>query len=487
MKKITAIFLMLAMLLPVCFSAVSCSTADRLNGLDEYDRAFALYEEAEKQTALDEKDSYTLDADISIKIDLGNEMSIKGEGKALAIFHSEGRKNISYTESVEMDITTYVGNVGQTVTQKTLEGYMDGKMFIANKPDRGIASIWSELSDEDYLAHKKQMEEYSVSQIPDITKEICDNATAKQNDDGTWTATFRGFNEQSVNKMNIFLFGLESFFAGKYVFCDLEITLNTNKDFVLTSMEIKPVFREDESKPENDTTKKPEISLKQAVKNINSTEKPAGIEFQDKNKVQDLRLAYDFERKLAEFKNADEGSFTVEISQETRYSNTTQAYRENDTVSFSRKDGDFKYEILSATEDNDITIKYEKGKKYILIETKQGIEVREKTEDSTDAAEVAFINSLLEYTPCSHIYVTDIADIDEDNDIIKLVIDDPDISKLGLNSVRSAFSEIRPYYNENGELEKYTYLLSVKYYAGNAGMVSLKISYVVKFPNSSAN
>ena len=143
MKKITAIFLMLAMLLPVCFSAVSCSTADRLNGLDEYDRAFALYEEAEKQTALDEKDSYTLDADISIKIDLGNEMSIKGEGKALAIFHSEGRKNISYTESVEMDIITYVGNVGQTVTQKTLEGYIDGKMFIANKPDDGAASLWS--------------------------------------------------------------------------------------------------------------------------------------------------------------------------------------------------------------------------------------------------------------------------------------------------------------------------------------------------------
>ena len=365
---------------------------------------------------------------------------------------------------------------------------MDGKMFIANDPDEGAASIWSELSEEDYLAHRKQMEEYSVSQIPDITKEICDNATAKQNEDGTWTAIFRGFNGESVNKMGIFLFGLESFFAGKYDFCDIEITINTDKDFVLTSMAIKPIFEESESKPENDETKMPEISLTQTVKNVNSTEKPASIEFKDENKVQDLRLAYEFERKFSEFKNADEGSFTSEISQEKRYrTDHVKFHKENDTVSFSRKDGHFKYDVLSETGDNNTTIKYENGSKSIVISTKTGVVFREKTEESNDATELAFINSLMEYMPYSHMHVTDIADLDEENDIIKLIIDNPDLSKLGLTSVESAFAEIRPYYDENGDLEKYLYTLSVQYYDATYGRTSLRISYVVKFQDLPAS
>ena len=134
----------------------------------------------------------------------------------------------------------------------------------------------------------------------------------------------------------------------------------------------------------------------------------------DENKVQDLRLAYEFERKFSEFKNADEGRFTSEISQEKRYRNDrVQFHKENDTVSYSRGEDYFKYEILSETGDNNTTIKYENGSKSIVISTKTGVVFREKTEESNDATELAFINSLMEYMPYSHMHVTDIADLDD--------------------------------------------------------------------------
>ena len=483
MKKITAIFLMLAMLLPVCFSAVSCSTADKLNRLDEYERAFELYTITGNQTALKEKDSYTLDMNIDINIDLGNDVSVAGDGKAIAVYYSEKGENFSYTESLDMDLTVKSGNVEQVTNTKTMEGYMDGKMFISSDPDSGVATIWSELSKDEYLAFLQQAAEYSVSDIPDISKENCESATAKQNEDGTWTATFSGFSRQSVEKMDVLLFETESFYEGKYDFCDLEITLNTSKDFVLTSIEIKPIFKESENKPEDDETKMPEIVLKQEIKDINSTQKPASLEFKDENKVQDLRLAYEFEIKLKEFKKADEGSFTVIISQQTRYGTARESYKETDTISYSGKNGDLKYELTADTSDNDITMKYEEGNKHVLIKNSKGEQLRKYTESSTNAVEAAFINSLLGCQSFSHTSVTDISDVNSDRDILKLMIDDPDISSVSLSSVEATSAEIRPAYDESGNLESYVYVLDIQYWHAQVGRVYLTITYTVNIQN----
>jgi hypothetical protein len=97
------------------------------------------------------------------------------------------------------------------------------------------------------------------------------------------------------------------------------------------------------------------------------------------------------------------------------------------------------------------------------------------------------VNSVLGLASFSHTSITDIGDMKYENDIIKLIIGNPDISNLSLSNVKSASAEIRPYYSENGDFEGYKYTLNIEYYHGNLGKVTLKIVYNVNIESFSTS
>ena len=70
-------------------------------------------------------------------------------------------------------------------------------------------------------------------------------------------------------------------------------------------------------------------------------------------------------------------------------------------------------------------------------------------------------------------------DPDRIQKFISYMENNPDISNINVSSVNYASAEIRPTYDENGDLTKYIYTIDLKYYKNGGAMITLKITYTV--------
>jgi hypothetical protein len=212
-------------------------------------------------------------------------------------------------------------------------------MYEMTERDGAKNSLVSSISVEDFKAHKDFLVGYSDEELTVIHK----SATSKEcikNEDGTWSASFSGYSEESVLALIDYAFDSTVLMLDGYKVKDVIFTIEANSDFLPTDWEYEIVFEktsgdypEPEAKTEIEfdnigTAKAPEIDLS------------AYTEVEGLVELQKLRAA------LGEYLTSEKaGGFKAESKQSVNSGTSMNSTHETDTVTYEVKNGKYIFDI----------------------------------------------------------------------------------------------------------------------------------------------
>ena len=363
MKRIITLLLAASLLLGLALPMTSCSPAKRLASMDETEGAFYLYEISDRYADYARSCSYdqvmVLDATV-------NGVAYKQTTEATVTFISE-MTDVTYLEQAKTTVDVVGG--GTVIYSDT--GYADGMMFSYSKEGNNETKLKSPLEATDYAAFRN----YLNDDAPFITvnEEVCKTVTCKQNEDGTWTATYEGFTAEGMTPFLYMLRGVDYLVTAEHDIADVRMTVSTNEKLYLTALSIEFVF---EARGETDTPT-PVVTMNNTYHGWNNTTLSESYDLSDFTEVADLRAVDVFTEALLARECAESGAFDVKVVTTAKGAGYDDTVINKQKVSFSSEGGfRFKYDYdqdgydyKTSYADGEISVKvYEDGKKVHSVE-----------------------------------------------------------------------------------------------------------------------
>lgn len=447
-KRLFAIILCIALLCPL----TSCSGGNDLMKLEGAERADAFFDLASRDPA----DSYAIemDSDISgslygVKIDaeLDSESIYINIDSDTPIYHTVGKSVIK--------MLTVSGETTQTT--KTVSGFRDGKMHESSERDGEKNALVSAISAEDYQKHLETVIGYTDEELSAIHK----SASAKEcirNEDGTWSATYSGYSEESLGAIIRYSFDTSVLMLDGYKVSDAILKIEATEDLIPTEWIYELVFERTDM---TNLYPEPRAVTTLSFEDIGTAETPE-IDFASYTEVEGLAALREIRNIINEMSLSDSGAFTTDNSQNVSLASSVQLAEEIDLVTYKTENGKFSFDIDATVNPRQVSGAVEVDVVYKDGEFKMsGKEIDTQTQAMTDAEARVYITRLFDPAGLVSAQVSDI-DTNSGKYTHTFTIANPDYSAfeaslapMGAGSFKANASVDVIY--ENGVLKEYKY------------------------------
>ncbi len=443
-NRLFAILLCIALLCPLA----SCSGKPDLMKLEGAERADVFFDIVNADPA----DAYSVGMDMKIEGSLYG-LALDAEIETDTTYIDYKSSSPSYHSELRSVITA-----GEVV-QKTnsVSGYREGKMYEMTERDGAKNALVSSISVEDFKAHKEFLIGYSDEELETLHK----SATVKEclkNEDGTWSASFSGYSEESVLALIDYAFDPTVLILDGYKVNDIIFTVDADAEFLPTDWEYEIVFEKISGNyPE------PEAKTEIDFANIGTAKAPE-IDLSTYTEVEGLADLQKIRMLLGDMFAADSGSFATDSEQRIEVAGTTQYNREIDTVSFKSESGKYSFKIDAQVNPNSISGSYDAVINYSDGTFKmEGEDISTVTQEMTDSEARAYISRLYDPAGLSNAQISNI-ELRKEGFTHFLTIANPDysaleasLSALGASGFKCEAQVGVDY--ENGAIQKYEYTM----------------------------
>lgn len=434
----------------------ACSNTPNLLKLEGAERADAFFDLANR----DPDEVYSVELEMLITGSLyGVRLEAEGESKTTYIGY-RGNDPIYHTEASS---TITVGSDGAETVQKTetLRGFRDGKLYEMSDRDGTKTALVSSVSAEEYRAHQELLTGFSDEELEDLHK----SATVKectQNEDGTWTASFSGYPEESVLSLIDYCFDPTVLILDGYKVKDILFTVGSDEKFLPTDWSYEIVFeRTDSENLYAEPVAKTEIEFTDI-----GTAKAPEIDLSSYTEVEGLTDLQIIRKILGEMFLADSGSFTANSEQTVNVASATEYNQEIDEISFKTENGRYTFNIAASVNPQKVSGSYEADIVYADgIFEMTGKDISTVTQEMSDSAARAYISRLFDPAGLSNALISDIA-LSKNGNTHLFTLAAPDyaaleqsLSALGATNFKAEATVGVDY--EDGKLKEYEYILSL--------------------------
>ncbi len=445
-KRLFAIILCIALLCPL----TSCSDGIDLMKLEGAERADAFFDIVNEDPA----DAYSVGMDMKIEGSLYG-LALEAEIESETIYVNYKSNSPAYHAESKSVITA--GEVKQKTN--SANGYRDGKLYEMSERDGVKNSLVSAITAEEFKAHKDFLVGYSDEELEILHK----SATVKEcvkNEDGTWSASFSGYTEESVRALIDYAFDPTVLILDGWTVKDVVFTIEADEEFLPTDWEYELVFE----KTEGNYTK-PEAKTEIKFNDIGTAEVPE-IDLSAYTEVEGLADLQKIRMLLGDMFAADSGSFTTDSEQRVEVAGTTQYNREIDTVSFKSENGKYSFKIDAKVNPNSVSSSYDAVINYSDGTFKmEGKDISTVTQEMTDSEARAYISRLYDPAGLSNAQISNI-ELRKEGYTHLLTIANPDysaleasLSALGATGFKCEAQVGVDY--ENGAIQKYEYTMTL--------------------------
>ena len=394
LKNLISILLLFSLLMGILVSC-SPSEADKLNRMEEPDRAMALSELISVNG--EAADSYTVEIEVSLEC-VYQEVDVEVNAEGSMYYTGLKGDSPAYHSSTTTKTEAMEGEIENTT--RVQEGFRDGKMYRYYREDGVRQRLYSPISWEDF---GKYMESRNDVTEFDFKDGDCTDITCAQQEDGSWFATMKGFTEDGITPFREMIADFEEMLGEDFAIADVSFTFTTTEDFYLSAFTMEYTF---EALNEDNEEDPPVMKLEAEIGKYNATE-PQEIDFDDYTEVVDLRLLDVPEKSMKEFSDGEKGKFQFDINQRVLLGTQKNELIESDLVSFANKDGKYTYQVEAEQNNYEIFMTYTSGTASTVVK-ERGQVISNTSEESTDEEAKAFIDGLLQQTVFDSNRVSDI-------------------------------------------------------------------------------
>lgn len=443
--------LILCTLLILCMLP-ACSDMPNLLKMENPERADAFFDLASRDPA----DSYAIEIDSDIS---GSLYGVKVEAKLNSesiyvnldsnspIYHTEGNSVIKMgTDGAET-----------TQTTKTVSGFRDGKIHESSDRDGTKNALVSDISAKDYQKHIESLLGYTDKELSAIHK----SASVKeceQNEDGTWSASYSGYDEESINAIIRYCFDTSVLMLDGYKVSDVILKIDATEDCVSTEWVYELVFERTDM---TNLYPEPKAITTLSFEDIGTAEAPE-LDFSSYTEVEGLAALQSIRNILNEMSLSDSGSFTTDNSQNVSLASSVQLTEEIDVVTYKTENGKFTFDIDATVNPRQVTGAVEVDVVYKDGEFRMsGKEIDTQAQAMTDAEARIYITRLFDPAGLVSALISDI-DANAGKYTHAFTIADPDYSAfevslapMGAGNFKANASVDVVY--EDGVLKEYKY------------------------------
>lgn len=275
-----------------------------------------------------------------------NGIDIKTQTEGVDIRRGLATDNFEFYTDMEMTVSTSASSEKEKIVN--IEAYHEGNYFVSYRGGGISQKLYSPMSKEDARAYAEK-EESDFFQYND-----CVNKECVKNEDGTYEVIFSGYTAKAISDI-LEDTGLDTSMLSAEI-VDVKFSIKADAEFNATDIAFDFEF-----KPTSGT-KLPELSAKGTYSKYNEAEiKPAAINPDQYTKIDDVRLLDEVEELLAARTEAEEGEFTLTISQQVKVMGESQYSQEVDKVVYGvGKEGYF-YDIDADMNGTKYDISYSQG------------------------------------------------------------------------------------------------------------------------------
>ncbi len=430
--------------------------------------AFELYEKIDD--AMEGASSYRMDGILKMKLYMSAyDMSVDASGTMLNMVSGIGTDDFcevnSQTTTSKM---TFMGTT-ETMTEKSMDGYINGKMFVMNDYGDSTAvpqKMYSEMTVREYLEYAD--DDSSSDMDFDIDREHCSNGECTFDSEAReWTAVYSGFTKEAIDDIGFDFADMGGMLDGEYETSDIKITVVAGENFTFKKLSMKCIFKYVGTGTE-DISKAPQMTMDATFSGINNTKCEQTIDFATYNKVDDLGVLEVAKDAIEDRLEAKSGKFTAEWSIVAEDGMNGEKYQ----YDYSQKSGSLEYTLkYSDYEGMQLNIAYANGKAkatYIVPSASS------QTFDSTDEAEYESIAALIDDGKFKKSDITDIETVNAAEGKYKFIVGNVDadlIEDLGLvqNPSLMNCSQYFELTIKDGVLMSYKFVLTAMDAQGNTG------------------
>ena len=366
----------------------------------------------------------------------------------------------------------------QKTTSKNMMGFQDGKMFImtdSGDSSKKVQKLYSEISASDYEKHRKSFDEKTEENDFDLSKDTCTDAECVfDNASKQWVATFRGFTEDGIDKMDLGFSDIAAYMDEDYEFSDIVVKIAATENYELTKMTVDYEFKYlGEGLYNKDLA--PKINIDITCSGINATERGKTVNFNGYTKVSDLRVLFDANSALDSRVEAKSGKFSLNSKILDEY-----GYVEAETYAYNYyhdTQGKLSYSLSYTSDGGSCTVSYKNGTATV---TYPGYSA--ETQKSTDSTEYESIQEFINYCDFNIGNVTNIQIIDATKCKYRFIIGNVDmdlIEELGLveNPKKSSCSQYFDFTVKDGVLVSYEFKLTAQSYQNYTGSYTVTCTF----------
>ncbi len=464
----TASLLIVILMLVPCLA--SCSTAAKLLRMDEPKRADAFFDiiSNPQAAALKTESKLTLD---------GTLYEQRLEGAVESVAYTAVAEDGGFIQHIENKSDVRIG-----IDQKVIEverGYRNGKMYekISLVREKKNTALSQEMTADEYKQILADSSGLSDGEIADLHK----SATVKeckQNEDGSWYASFSGFPEDSIVALVKYASDPTVLMLDGATVKDIVMTAKADAELMPTEWEYNIVF-DYTATDKNYTEPKAHTVIKFSA--VTAADIPEA-DLSDCKEIKGYEVLNRLRRQFGEYLYADELYFTAT----SRQSISGNSVTETDVVSVCPDDGEYAFDI-DATQTAtgsaaavNIKMRYEDGR---MVSTQLGSTVGTKEMSETLAR--AFIYSLVDPAGLSSAAVSNIS-IYENRYTFTLAA--PEYSALESSLLGQGVKDIKATAKvvvtmDGDKMDEYRYTLTVRGTYANT-TISVNVSSTVKIDSA---
>ncbi len=408
MKKLLTLILAAALLLGLTLPLASCSATSRLKRMKEDERAEYFYEVVDRTMTYARSGSYeqtmVLDATLS-------GVPYKQTTEATITFISE-RNDVTYLEQAK----TTVDMVGGSTVIYSDSGYTDGMMFSYTKEGKNEIKLKSPIIAESYSIFRRFQN--AGSPLITVGSGISETMTCKQNEDGTWTATYEGFSEAGMEPFLYMLRGVDYMVTEEHGIADVRMTMNADAKLYPTSMKIEFIFEEN---PKS-TIPVPVVTLENVYHGWNNTELAEPYDLSDFTEVEDLRAVDVFTDALLEKSCAPSGAFDVKVVTRAQANGYDHTVTSRQKVTFSSEGGfRFNYDYDDGGYDYKFSYAMERLSVYVY---KDGKKVDGEVLDMTEVEARGTVSQLMDPEGITAQSISNVEIVDAERGVVRFTLSD---------------------------------------------------------------
>ena len=374
MKRILSLLLAAVMLLSVALPLTSCSEQDKLEKMEDTEKAFYLAELAEK--ALTKADTLHYRRYLNIKNPYFNSSCTVDE----SVNYTDTKEGFGYINNTRESFSM-VG-MGGTSTSET--GFKDGYTFAYHKAGVGESRFKAAMTEKAY----REVPSFS-SIIPSslglrIKEGDCTKTTVEQQEDGDWLITYEGFTETRAYNFTVRQHDLAKDLTVTHKPLDLTVTLLLSPDFSPIRAKAEVLFHNSKEYYHAEPTVSVSLDFSYG-ENSGAKGVIDGVDLSKYTELEDMDTLNAFFDGLDHHVKAAEGEFTVDTA--TTFSDGVQSQSANvvQTVDYANTVNGYRFNVEYEQDEKRYVLSYAGTHAFQTVYGKSGSKLSENTLRIIDA------------------------------------------------------------------------------------------------------